>query len=281
MIRWLTSCLTLLLVMPVAASAETIVSTFEDLGLPANSFNNDAPSSFFTSAGNSFNNTFSPDFGGIWSGWSISSTTDTTTPGFTNQYSAITGSGADGSPTYAVAYTFGSSANPFNPSSSFVNLVPGTNPVSIELTNTTYAYLSMLNGDSFESAFGHGDFFLLTISGYNQQGGGGTKTGEVDFYLANFLGTNSYIVNTWTNVNLSSLAGSSSLVFGLQSSQNDPVFGMNTPAFFAADNFTVQTVPEPASWFLCLTGVGIVVMRRWKSNGARTSIDLGLREGEA
>ena len=263
MIRWLTSCLTLLLIMPVAASADTIVSTFEDLGLPADSYSNDAPSGFFTSAGNSFNNTFSPNFGGIWSGWAISSMTDTTTPGYTNQYSAITGSGADGSQTYAVACTFGSSADPFNPSSSFVNLVPGTNPVSIELTNTTYAYLSMLNGDSFEPAFGHGDFFLLTISGYSGQG---AQIGEVDFYLANFLGTNSYIVNTWTNVNLSSLAGSSSLVFGLQSSQNDPIYGINTPAYFAADNFTVQTVPEPSSWLLCLTGVGIVVMRRRKSN---------------
>ena len=263
MIRWLLLCLTLFLIPTPSASAGDIVSTFEDLGVPPNSFSNNAgPSGSFVSAGNSFNNTFSPDFGGIWSGWAISSTTDTTTPGFGNQYSAITGSGADGSATYGVAFTFGSNANPFHPASSFVNLAAGTDPVSIQVTNTTYAYLSMLNGDTFEHAFGKNDFFELTITGFSGPGGAGQKTGEVDFFLADFLGTNSYIVNTWDTVDLSSLGESGSLVFGLVSSQNDPVFGMNTPAFFAADNFTVSTnaVPEPSSWVLCCCGVGLVLL---------------------
>lgn len=263
MTRSLILSLTLSLTLPAVVSAGDIVSTFEDLGLPANSFNNNAgPSGFFVSAGNSFNNTFSSDFGGIWSGWAISSTTDTATPGFTNQYSAITGSGADGSQTYGVAFTFGGSVDPFHPNGSFVNLVPGTDPVSMQVTNTTYAYLSMLKGDSFEPAFGKGDFFELTINGFSGLGGAGTSTGEVDFFLANFLGSNSYIVNTWDTVDLGSLAGSESLVFGLESSQNDPIFGMNTPAFFAADNFTVATtaVPEPSSWVLCFSGVAFTLL---------------------
>jgi hypothetical protein len=188
--------------------------------------------------------------------------TDTKTPGFTNQYSAITGSGADGSQTYGVAFTFGGSVDPFHPNGSFVNLVSGTDPVSIQVTNTTYAYYSMLNGDSFEHAFGKGDFFKLTIDGYSGLGGTGKDIGEVDFYLANFLGSNSYIVNTWDTVDLSALAGSESLVFGLESSQNDPNFGMNTPAYFAADNFTVATtaVPEPSSWMLGLSAVGLILL---------------------
>ena len=67
--------------LPSSASAGS-VSTFEDLGLPANSYNNNAgPGGFFVSGGNAFNNTFSPAFGGIWSGWATSSMTDTTTPG--------------------------------------------------------------------------------------------------------------------------------------------------------------------------------------------------------
>ena len=58
------------------------ISTFDDLGLPANSYNNNAgPGGFFVSGGNAFNNSYSPAFGGIWSGWSISSMTDTTTSG--------------------------------------------------------------------------------------------------------------------------------------------------------------------------------------------------------
>ena len=58
----------------------------------------------------------------------------------------------------------------------------------------------------------------------------------VDFYLANFLGSNSYIINTWQTLDLSSLAGAESLQFGLSSADNDPTYGMNTPAYFAIDN---------------------------------------------
>jgi hypothetical protein len=251
--RWFV--LTLVLCLPSAANAGN-VSTFEDLGLPVGSFNNTAgPSGHFVSGGSAFSNSYSPDFGGIWHGWAISSMTDTTTPGFTNQYSAITGSGANGSQTYAVAFPFDElgAVSPTHPDASHVNLAAGTSPASVKVTNTTFAYLSMLNGDSFAKKFGPGDFFQLTISGYDSLGGTGTKVGEVDFYLANFLGSNSYIVNTWQTVDLTSLKGAKSLRFGLESSDNDPNFGMNTPAYFAADDLRV-TSPEPAS--LVLLGVG-------------------------
>ncbi len=58
----------------------------------------------------------------------------------------------------------------------------------------------------------------------------------VDFYLANFLGSNSYIINTWQTLDLSYLAGAESLQFGLSSADNDPTYDMNTPAYFAIDN---------------------------------------------
>ncbi len=219
----------------------TSVATFEDLGLAPGSFDNNAgPSGRFVDAGDSFNNRYDSTYQS-WSGWAISSTTDRTTPGYTNQYSAITGSGANGSQTYAVAYTSDSAANPFHPADSFVNLPAGASPLSVQVTNTTYDYLSMLNGDSFENKFGPGDFFELTIDGYSGAEGTGTKIGEVDFYLANFLGSNAYIINTWQTVDLSSLAGARSLQFGLESSMNDPTFGMNTPAYVAVDNLTAGT----------------------------------------
>ncbi|MDY6839745.1 MAG: DUF4465 domain-containing protein [Thermodesulfobacteriota bacterium] len=41
---------------------------------------------------------------GSWDGWAYSNMTDTTTAGWTNQYSAITGGGAGGSANYGVAY---------------------------------------------------------------------------------------------------------------------------------------------------------------------------------
>jgi hypothetical protein len=265
--------LALVLCLPSAANAGYI-STFEDVGLPANSFNNNAGSSgFFVSGGNTFNNSFSPAsfFGGTWHGWAMSSMTDTTTPGFTNQFSAITGSGANGSRTYGVAFTFdetGGSVNPFHPASSIVNLAAGTKPVSIQVTNTTYAYLSMLNGDQSAHKFGPGDFFRLSITGYSSLGGVGGNVGEVDYYLANFQGSNHYIVNTWQAVDLTSLAGAKSLRFGLESSDNDPVFGMNTPAYFAADNLTVT--PEPSSLALLAAGgagLGLQWLRKRRRAG--------------
>ena len=231
-------------------------------------FVNDAgPSGEFVSGGNSFNN--GNDGFGDWYGWAISSTTDTTTPGFTNQYSAITGTGANGSPDYAVAYTFGPTADPFAPASSFINLAPGTTPVSADVTNTTYAYLSMLSGDSFAKQFGAGDFFLLDVTGWSGLNGTGTEIGDVPFYLANFLGGNSYIVDTWQNVNLTSLAGAESLQFGLSSSDNDPIYGMNTPAYFALDDLEVNSLPEPNGFVLlsmtAIVGLSFTIARKQRN----------------
>jgi hypothetical protein len=250
-----------------AAAGQAI--TFEGVGLPPNSYDNNAgPSGQFVVNSSQFNNSFDSNFG-AWSGWAISSMIDTTTPGFTNQYSAITGSGADHSQTYAVAYTFGANADLFNPSGSYINLAPGTRPESVQVTNTTVAFLSMLNGDAaqFARKFGPGDFFLLDVLGYTGPGGTGTKVGEVDFYLANFLGSNSYIINTWQTLDLGPLAGATSLQFGLSSSDNGQ-FGMNTPAYFALDNLVLAgaPAPEPGSLVMVISGLlgaaSLIRMRR-------------------
>jgi hypothetical protein len=228
--------------------------TFEDFGLAAHSFDNNAGAGgFFNIDGNGFNNSYDPTFN-AWSGWAISSMTDSTTPDFTNQYSAIPGSGAGGSQTYAVGFTFGPTSDPFHPAGSFINLPAGVNPVSVDVTNTTYAYYTMLNGSQFSSPFTANSFFKLDVAGYTGANGTGALLGDVPFNLA--TGTN--IVNTWQTLNLGSLDGARSLVFGLQSSDNDPVFGMNTPAYFALDNLkesTPSTVPEPGSLVMAFLGV--------------------------
>src|SRR5262245_20624929 len=149
----------LVLTVAVAAGLNTParadqVTTFENVGLPVNSYDNNAsPSGQFVIDGNAFNNSFDTTFGS-WSGWALSTMTDTTTAGYKNQYSAITGEGAGHSQTYAVAFTNGLGADLFHPAESFIDLAPGTSPLSIQVTNTTYAYLSMLNGDQFAKAFG-------------------------------------------------------------------------------------------------------------------------------
>src|SRR5688572_23825622 len=57
----------------------------------------------YTNGDFSFENNYNSGWGSF-AGWGISNITDNTTPGWTNQYSAITGEGQDGSLQYAFCY---------------------------------------------------------------------------------------------------------------------------------------------------------------------------------
>ena len=219
---------------------------FEDLGvrLPDESFDNGANlAGGFTAGGFQFANDYNPTFDS-WTGWALSNTTDTTTPGFMNQYSAIPGQGAAGSPTYAVAAAYGELTIERDPAA--------TGDIqSLMVTNTTYGALSMQEGDAFAKQFGgptgdDPDFFLLSIEGRNAAG---ESLGTVDFYLADFRfadNSQDYIVGQWTEVDLSSLAEASQLSFSLSSSDVGD-FGMNTPASFAIDQLILSPETQPAS----------------------------------
>lgn len=168
----------------------------------------------------------------FWTGWAISSATDTLTPGFTNQYSAIAGGGYDGSVNYAVGYA----ASPIQ-----MHIQDPYDRVSgIYVTNNAYAYLSMRDGDAFAKKFGgvtgdDPDFFKLTVRAWYE---GEVSTDSIDFYLADFRFENNaedYIIDEWTYLDLSEFALIDSLQFELTSSDVGQ-FGMNTPAYFCIDN---------------------------------------------
>lgn len=248
-------CAGLLVAMTPQTRAD-IVGTFEDQYPGANTFKNNFPSGSFTTGGFTLNNNYNSQFGS-WSGFSVSSMVDNTFGGndYSHQYGAYAplgahGTGSGGSATYGVAYNF-------NQGDAIINLPAGTNPKSIDITNTTYVAQSIVEGDQFARAFHHGDYFKLDILGYSGLNGTGTQVGDVPFYLADFRGTSLILVSDWTTVDLSSLAGSSSLEFNLTSTDNGQ-FGMNTPAFFAVDNITAFTssTPEPGSFFLAMIGFG-------------------------
>jgi hypothetical protein len=246
---------------PLAAA----VIDFADLSLAPDSFYNGGPvtnNAGWTSGGATFGNSYNSGFGGFWNGFSYSNINDTTTAGFGNQYAAYTGTGFGGSGIYAVAYS-GSAA--------FINLPAGTIPVSIYLTNTTYAALSMLNGDMFAKKFGGAsgddpDYFEVIITGYDSPGGVGAVTGSVTFRLADYTFTNNaqdYIVDEWTLVDLAGLGSAASLNFSWAST--DMSFGfINTPTYVALDNLSFTAVPEPASAAALVGGLclGFVALRR-------------------
>ncbi len=237
-----------LLMASLSLAAQTTAG-FENFGLPAGAFLNGSDGSGGFSSGNAFlPNDYDPDFES-WEPWAISATTDTQTPGFLNQYSATPGGGAAGSLTYAVAYCFsGCTINLQGPAAG--GLVEG-----LYLTNSTYAYFSMLNGDPFSKKFGgetggDPDFFRLTIKKFLN---GEPGPDSVDFYLADYRFTDNsqdYIIDGWAYVDLRTLGNADSLWFRLSSSDIG-VFGMNTPAYFCMDNLTTTDVttaaPEPSS----------------------------------
>lgn len=226
--------------------------TFEDLaGPPDTTWNGSDGSGKFTSAGVEFQNSYSSAYGS-WSGFAYSNTTDTTTASYLNQYSAYPGHGAGGSATYAVSY--GDSVVKFSSSISLVGR-------GASIANTTYAALVMLNGDSGfgTEAFTAGDWFKLTISGYQT----GLPTDAVDYYLADYR-AGSMLVNDWQHVDFSALGTVDELRFSLSSSDNS-VFGgisyMNTPGYFAMDN--LLAVPEPGAVMLIVSGgLGLLTRRR-------------------
>ena len=164
-----------------------------------------------------------------WSGFSYSRVTDNITEGFTNQFSAIPGEGNNGSSNYGIWYLDGEII--FNEDETRVN--------SVYVTNSTYAYYSMLNGDQFASQFDEGDSLTLTILAYDYMDQ--KLSDSIVFYLADFTSTDPtehYIINDWQEIDLSSLGDVKKLEFYLTSSDVG-VFGMNTPNYFALDDLSI------------------------------------------
>jgi hypothetical protein len=256
-----TLCITALAAASSAWAVPT-VADFEDLPLAPNSFYNGGPvtnTNGWSSNGVHFGNSYNSSFGGFWNGWSYSNVNNTTTPGFTNQYAAFTGTGFGGGGNYAVGY---------DGSHDYINLPPGAVPASARVTNTTYAALSMLNGDSFAKKFGgptgnDPDFFSVVFTGYDAPNGTGNVTGTpVEFFLADYRFANNsldYVVNTWELVDLTPLGNAASLRISFTSSDVG-AFGINTPSYVALDNLTL--IPEPGFAWALLGGVAGGFMRR-------------------
>jgi hypothetical protein len=269
-------------------AAEAGVATFDELPLTPNSYWNgsdlsgthqvaddpwypgstmDLYHSTFASGNASFNNNYNATYYS-WDGWAYSNRTDNANGGFDpntyqlhGEYTSITGSGKN-STNYAVGYV--AAGGP--PTITF------TSDVSVQgayFTNTAYEVPSVHDGiPGFSKKFGGAsgsdpDWFLLTVTGKDS---GGATLGAVDMYLADYRSTDNfqdYIVQDWTWLDLTSLgANVRSLEFRLSSSDTDPVWGMNTPAYFAMDTLTVT--PEPSTLALSIAGLTAALAWRWR-----------------
>lgn len=239
-----------------AAPAAALTVDFEDVGaaLPSNAYVNDSQG--FRSRGVGFDNRFT-DFGGgftTWAGFAVSNVRDSVTPGYGNQYAAYRADSPFAGGTYAVGFV--DDFTPFHPRIRFESDV---RLLSVAITNTTYAALSMRDGDAFAKKFGGAsghdpDFFRITIEGLDATG---AATGSLDFFLADYRFADDgldYLVSDFTRVDLTGLGSVRALAFTLASSDVGE-FGSNTPAYFAIDDLALA--PEPGAALLYASGIAV------------------------
>lgn len=256
-------------------SKAQIISDFEDANLPLGTYWNGSDlSGGFVNGGMYFPNLFDTAFGGLWlGGFAYSSVSDSVTSGAANLYAAKTATGFNNSSTYAIVQQ--------NAITRLNNVLPTMVINGFYVTNGTYAYNSIRDGDAFARKFGdttgtnsglpqgsYPDYFKLTVKAFVA---GQLSLDSVEFYLADYRFTNDsldYAVNTWEWVDCSILGVFDSLKFTLSSSDNG-AFGMNTPGFFCIDNLTIDVTvgtneiasgqvtvyPNPANAFLNFTNL--------------------------
>jgi hypothetical protein len=233
------------------------LSHFENLTLSPDSYWNGSDlSGGFTSGSAFFVNNYNPAWFS-WSGWAYSNMRNDTTPGWTNQYSAITaggmGAGSEGGTNYALAYVSSDFTGNNNPIPVQINFAGDSLFIAegLYVTNTTMAALSMRDGDSFAKKFGgtsgnDPDFFILKAFGIKQDN---SHTDTIGFYLADYRFEDNrldYIVNQWRWFDLSELGPVKGLRFFLESSDVG-MYGINTPTYFAIDNLSLSAPASPVA----------------------------------
>lgn len=209
--------------------AQTNVADFELLPLNPDTFWNgsDNINSGFSDGDFYFPTEWNSEWN-FWSGgFAYSNMRDTVTQGFTNMFSARPGIGAEATSNYIVTYGDG------------YYLINGDKILDrFFISNNTFAYFSMLNGDDFAKKFGGNDgndpdYFRVSFTYYRQ----GIVTAEQTIYLADFRfedNSQDYILNDWLEVqtNLSDPADSVTYFFESSDVGN---FGINTPTYFCMD----------------------------------------------
>ncbi len=257
-----------------AAARGEVLLDFDDVALPAETAWYGAPSvpgnpgftaAYEVASGEAVLNThyaIDPDYAvEFWGGWALSNTSDTTTGAYTN-LSAVPGAAHSGA-NYGLAYV--DTWNGWTPTVTFAG------PTVVDhafVTNATYPYLIMRDGDPFGWAKQFGgadgtdpDWFRLTIAG--KDAAGDPTAAPVEVYLADFRSSDpadDYIVDAWLQVSLASLGEVASLEFTLDSSDTNAWGQMNTPSYFALDS--MSAAPEPATLVLAAAGAALLAARR-------------------
>ena len=208
------------------------IASFEDLTLAkADTFwtgasNPDGLFTSFVSGTYRFVNT--SGWGGTyWAGFAYTNTTATDAASWNT---TNVGTGIDGSQNYGVAY-YSSWDFPTGITVERTNTTDAKPVSGMYVTNTAQVIDVLNNGNAFARKFEQGDWFKLTVTADNGN--------SLDFYLADFRSsdaTEHYIVDSWEWLDLSPLGDVKTVSFTMSSSDVG-AYGVNTPTYFAFDDF--------------------------------------------
>ncbi|MCD8176523.1 MAG: DUF4465 domain-containing protein [Tannerellaceae bacterium] len=169
---------------------------------------------------------------------------------YTNQLSVyagvngIPGPGYGGSEGFAVVFGYSDQSNNIEaPYVIFADNKPA-DFVSMQVCNTVYTRDVILNGNKIENGQANSlpntkGWFYIDITGYRLSGAPVTSR----YYLADYgnqSGELNGIREGWNEVDLSAFTNVYKLEFSMGGSDNDPIYGLNTPAYFAMDNLTFK-----------------------------------------
>lgn len=227
----------------IHATAQT-VSTFEDVTLPGADTtyletqipNGDGVYTFQTGNALFYGNI---SWGSYWGNFNCSNYGDTTGAGLGDKHN-VTGAGYDGSSQFGIAFVptdFMSTTNPtatIPVGTKLLGAAAGNYVLGTYVTNALYTYRYMKNNDHYAD----NQFWLkMIVRGYLN---GAQTTDSVNFTLADYSIATPVLVDTWTWIDLTPLGKVDSVTFDLVSNDTAGGFGINTPAYFAIDNFTTS-----------------------------------------
>lgn len=238
-----------------SSHAVTIVD-FDDVQLPVESAfpATAADQSAIVRHGVVFNRSWNSQYGCCPSGWALSNQTERLAAGLAGTYSAFVPSDAVGN---AAGNQF-AVGNNLQRGESRILFPQPTLVQGMHVANVTYAYLATVQGDDgagfVKGPFQTGDWFRLDVVGMDASGG---ETGREPIFLVDYRDGNLAALQDWTWFDLTSLGNQvASLEFEMTSSDLGD-FGMNTPAYFAIDDLTIGSVPEPSGLSLAVLALGI------------------------
>ena len=202
-----------------------VLVDFQKVDIPNGTYKNDAgEAGFFEEGIVRFQN--APTSWGTWYGFAYSQMHDTETPGYENEYSVYVFNDPPENKFMVGFVSF------FDTPSIEITFTEPVKDLSFDIANSTYAALTMKDGDAFTQKFTESDWFELTIKV--------TATDGIETITIK-LGEGTKITNVWNPIKVES-NNITKLEFSLDSSDADPDWGMNTPAYFCIDNIKARTV---------------------------------------